>query len=147
MYYHDPDLFSTPFGDVKIDHNAPSRANSVPKDVSPEAEGRAAGNLKSEISTDKSEIVFTQGMQGSESVVIHNGFIGDVDIEADIVGDYGAYSVQPGRSGIGSGKDVTVTVSYKPLDRLVETNLRVRVQPFGHFMMIPIRLKSATASQ
>ena len=142
MYFHDPDVVVTPFGNVRVDHTAPSHATAVPKDLSQEAVSRAAGSLTMEATTNKAEVVFVRGVAGSEEITVHNGFTGAIDIICDIVGDYGSYAVEPQRSEVQSGKDITLKVSYKPLDRILDTNVRVRVEPFDRILTIPVRLKA-----
>jgi len=146
MYFHDPDVYSTPMGDIKIDRKAPSHSTDLPKDLGQEAAARAEQRLTLEATTDKSEMVFVQGKAGSDEVIVHNGFAGPVDLVSDIVGDYGAFSVEPRNIEIQSGKQVVLKVSYKPLDRVIETFLRVRVEPFDRQLNVSLRQKAAVAA-
>jgi hypothetical protein len=146
MYFHDPDVYSTPMGDIRIDRKAPSHSADVPKDLSQDAATKAEQRLTLEATTDKSEMVFVQGAAGSDEIIVRNGFAGPVDLISDIVGDYGAFSVEPRNIEIQSGKQVVLKVSYKPLDRVIETFLRVRVEPFDRMLNVTLRLKPAVAA-
>jgi hypothetical protein len=141
MFFHDPDVYSTPMGDIRIDRKAPSHTADLPKDLGQEAATRAEQKLTMEATTDKSEVVFVQGAAGSDEVIVRNRFTGPIDLVSDIVGDYGAFSVEPRNIEIESGKQVVLKVFYKPLDRVIETFLRVRVEPFDRQLNVSLRLK------
>lgn len=147
MWYHDTDILETPFGPVKIDRTLPPAGGgggAVPKDVSPEAVTKVAGNLKVEASTDKQELVFEEGRASDEEIVFHNGLNGVVRVEADIVGDYRAYSVEPNDVQVPAGADLRLSVRYKPIVNPVEASLRLTVAPFNRTLSIPLKYKTGT---
>jgi hypothetical protein len=139
VWYHDPDVIETPLGPIRITHTPPSAGSSIPTNTGPDEVISASHNLRGEATVDKKEVVFVQGAASSDEVVVHNGFPGPIELESDIVGDYGSFFVEPAHSEVPADKDVVLKVSYKPLDRSLVTNLRVRVEPFNRTLMIPLR--------
>jgi len=149
MWYHDTDVIETPFGPVKVDRTLPpagTRTAEVPKDLTPDATSKAAGNLRMDAFTDKQELFFDEGHPGDQELVFHNGLKGIVRIEADIVGDYRAYSVEPSDVQVLPGADLKLHVHYKPIANAVETSVRLLIDPFNRTLLVPVKYKNTPAS-
>lgn len=146
MWYHDPNVLVTPFGEIKFDRSkmsAHAGPAPIPSDLSLSAAEQAASKVGQEISTDKQELLFEQGTPGSEELVFHNGLQGIVDVEIDIVGDYVAFSVEPRHVQVQSGKDLTLKVSYKPSSNSISSVVRLTIEPFQREVKIPLKFKPA----
>lgn len=147
MWYHDPDVLVTPFGEIKIDRSkmpasgGPSAA--LPSDVSPEAAVKAAGNLNIQATVNKREVSFARGKAASEEFVFHNGQKGVVVVIADIVGDYRSFSVEPRRVELEFGKEATFKVHYQPAENLFPATVRLTLEPFGRELHVPLRVSGA----
>jgi hypothetical protein len=147
MWYHDPNVLVTPFGEIKIDRSKMS-ANPepapVPSDVSPAAVAAAASKLNVSVSVNKREVSFARGKAASDEFVYRNGLNGVVILVADIVGDYRSFSVEPKRVQLESGKEVTFKVHYQPSESSSPATIRLTLEPFERELHIPIRLSGAT---
>jgi len=147
MWYHDPNVLMTPFGEIKIDRSklaANAGPAPIPSDVSPEAAAAAASNLNVQASVSKREVSFAGGKAASDEFVFHNGLKGVVTLVADIVGDYRSFSVEPRRVQLESGKEVTFQVHYQPSENLSPATVRLTLDPFQRELHIPIRVSGAT---
>lgn len=146
MWWHDPDVLVTPFGEIKIDRSKLSAnpgAPPIPTNTSPAAAQEAAGKINPETFANKKELLFEEGKPGSDDFVFHNGASGVVDVWVDIVGDYRAFSVEPRHVQLGGGKDLTLKVDYKPASNPNPAFVRVTVQPFERSLQIPLKFKDA----
>ena len=150
MWFHDPNILVTPFGEIKIDRSkmgAASAANAgpapVPSDVSPEAVAAAASKLTVKASISKREISFANGKEASDEVVYRNGVGGAVTLIADIVGDYKSFSVEPKRIQVAAGKDAVFKVHYHPSENLYPASVRLTLEPFERETRIPIKILDA----
>jgi hypothetical protein len=147
MWYHDPDILVTPFGEIKIDRSKVSTGagpSPVPKDLGQAAAAEAASKLTVDASTSKKELLFEKGQPGNDEIVYHNGLQGPIVVNADIVGDYRAFSVEPAVTQLQSGKDLVLKVVYKPSEHPVGTALRLVIDPLNGTLLVPIRFKSAS---
>jgi hypothetical protein len=148
MWTHDPDVLVTPFGEFKKPHfdaSAPSSASALPKDLSPEAAVKASTGLKVDVSTNKKELLFEEGKTGDQEIVFHNGMPGNVVVNADIVGDYRAFSVTPASTELQSGKDLVLKISYKPSPNPVPASLRLGVDPLNRNLIVSLKFRGAAA--
>jgi hypothetical protein len=147
MWYHDPDVLDTPFGPVRIDRTLPPAGTRgggpVPKDMSQEAASKAAGNLKLDATTDKKELLFEEGQLSDQELIFHNGLSGIVRVEADIIGDYRAYSVEPSDIQVQPGADLKLHVHYKPLQNSIDASVRLVIEPFNRTLIVPLKYKTA----
>jgi hypothetical protein len=121
-------------------------AGAVKVDPSPEAVEGAAKNLNVDVSTDKKELVFEMTRPSDEELVFHNGLRGVVRVEADIIGDYRAYSVEPGDIQVQPGADLRLRVHYKPSQSAIETSVRLVIDPFNRTLIIPLKYKASSAA-
>ncbi len=153
MWWHDPDVLITPFGEIPLPHNKPSAnagAPAVPRDTSPAAVQAAGSKVNVESSASKKELLFEQGTPGSDDFVFHNGLPGVVDVFVDLVGNYGAFTVEPAHVQMEGGKDLNVKVNYKPptspnaFVTPPSVFVRVTIQPFGRSVQLPLKFKNAT---
>ena len=147
MWYHDPNVLVTPFGEIKMDRSKMSATSGpapVPHDTSPDAVQKAADGIGVDASTSKSELFFEEGKPGSDEFVFHNGLSGPVDMLIDIVGDYRAFSVEPHQAQLLGGKDLTVKVSYKPAFNPSPAFVRLTIQPFERTLQVPLKFKTTT---
>lgn len=146
VWWHDPDVLVTPFGEIKIDRTKIS-ANPgpapIPKDTSLSAVQEAAGKVSLEASASKQELLFEEGKPGSDDFVFHNGASGFVDMFVDIVGDYVAFSVSPKHVQLEGGKNLTLKVDYKPSANPMPAFVRLTIQPFERTLQIPLKFKAA----
>lgn len=146
MWYHDPNVLMTPFGEIKIDRSklaANAGPAPIPSDVSPEAAAAAASKLNVQATVNKREVSFAQGKAAIDELVFHNGLKGVVIVVADIVGDYRSFSVEPRRVQLESGKDMTFKVRYQPAENLSPATVRFTMEPFGREMHVSIRVSGA----
>jgi hypothetical protein len=146
MWYHDPNVMVTPFGEIKMDRSrlaANPGAPPVPRDTSPNAVLDAAKGLSMEASVNKKELLFEDGKPGSDELVFHNGLAGVVDVLIDIVGDYRDFSVEPKHVQLEGKKDLTVKVEYKPAPNPSPAFVRLTVEPFERTLQIPLKFKTA----
>ena len=146
MWWHDPNVLVTPFGEVKIDRSkgvAVSDDKSMPRDMSPEAASKAAEGLNLDATTDKKELVFEEGRPGDLEIVFHNGLKGFVRVSSDIVGDYRAFSVEPAEIQVAADSDLKFRVHYKPIADLAVTSLRFSIDPFNRTITVPLKVQSA----
>jgi hypothetical protein len=146
MWYHDPNVLVTPFGEIKIDRSKISAnpgAPPIPRDTSPAAAQEAAAKIDLDASTSKKELFFEEGKPGSDDFVFHNGLPGVVDVLVDIVGNYRDFSVEPKHVQLEGGKDLTVKVDYKPSSNSSPAFVRLTIQPFERTVQIPLKFKNA----
>ncbi|HEV2202142.1 MAG TPA: hypothetical protein VGR73_20170 [Bryobacteraceae bacterium] len=146
MWFHDPNVLVTPFGEIKIDRSkmpAGGPSAPIPSDVSPEAAAAAAGKLNVTASVNKREVSFARGTAANDDLVFHNGLQGVVIVVADIVGDYKSFSVEPKRVQLESGKEATFKVHYQPAEKFSASTVRLTLEPFGRELHVPIRLSGA----
>lgn len=147
MWYHDPNVLVTPFGEIKIDrsklspHPGPA---PIPSDTSEAAAAKAASNVganaSTEASTDKKQLFFEQGTPGSQELVFHNGLTGYVTVEIDIVGDYKSFTVEPKEARVESGKDLTLKIGYSAaLNPSPASAVRLTIEPFQRELRIPLK--------
>ncbi len=148
MWYHDPDVLITPFGEVKIDRSKVSASGPapIPKDTSPAAAQEAAGKLTLETTTSKQVLLFEEGKPGSDDFMFHNGLPGVIDVLIDVVGDYRAFSVEPKHAQVEGGKDLAVKVDYRPSANPMPAFVRVTIQPFGRTVQVPLKFKDASSA-
>ena len=147
MWWHDPDVLVTPFGEIKIDRHlktANPGVSPIPGDTSPAAVQTAATKVSLEASASRQELFFEEEKPGSGEFVFHNGATGVVDMFVDIVGDYVAFSVEPKHVQLEGGKDVTLKVAYKPSSNPMPTFVRITIQPFERTLQIPLKFKKTT---
>jgi hypothetical protein len=147
MWYHDKNVLVTPFGDVRVDPTKGVKVDdkTLPRDMSPEAAEKAASTLSLDATTDKRELYFVKEEMADQDVVLHNGLKGVIRVELDIIGDYRAFSVDPGEAQLLSDGDLKIHVHYKPVKDPVAASLRILIDPFGKTLLVPLYFKSDTA--
>lgn len=151
MWYHDPNVLVTPFGEFKIDrsklspHAGPA---PIPTDTSEAAASKAASNVgvnaSTEASTDKKQLLFEEGTPGSDEVVFHNGLTGYVTVDIDVVGDYKSFTVEPKQARVESGKDLKLKVNYSAaLHTSPPSVIRLTIEPFQRELTVPLKFKAS----
>jgi hypothetical protein len=146
MWYHNPNVYLTPFGEIPLHPSkkpADAGAAPIPK-VDPSSVAARAKNITMQLTTDKDELVFDPGNAGEEEEVsFHNGLQGLVVVNADIVGDYRSFSVEPAQKQVQAGEDAVFKVHYKPSQNPSKASVRLDVDPFNRALMVPIRIKGS----
>jgi len=148
MWWHDPNVLVTPFGEVKIDRSkgvAVTDDKTMPRDMSPEAAAKAAQGLNLDATTDKKELVFEQGRPGDLDLVFHNGLKGFVRVTSDIIGDYRGFSVDPPEIQVAADSDLKLHVHYKPVADLAGASLRISIDPFNRTLNVPLSAQPAAS--
>lgn len=150
MWWHDPNILVTPFGEVKVDRSSGVQVTdekSLPRDMSQEAAEKAEKNLNLKAEVDKSELVFDRAQAGDQELVFHNGLKGVVRVTVDVVGDYRAFSVDPKEMQVLSDGELKLHVHYKPMPDLFQASLRITIDPFNRAITVPLQARSATSAQ
>jgi hypothetical protein len=141
MWYHDPDVINTVFGDIKMDRSKAAEAAaspSLPKDLSPEATEAAAKKIQVPTSVSKKELVFDRTKAADEEIVFHNGLAGVIQLNVDIVGDYDSFHVQPASASVPPDGDFTFKVSFKPIGNPAASTLRFSIAPFNRALRVAL---------
>jgi len=148
MWYHDPsadrpNFFGLPVGEASKPGTA--LAQAVPKDTSPQATAAAAqaalqGAADKPV-LDKDALQFTLGTPGTERVVVHNGFKGQVHVVASIPGESVGLFVEPADSVVNASGDVPVTIRYLPLYKTpASAVVTFQLQPFPKIYSLPVKI-------
>lgn len=154
MWYHDraldrPNFFGLPTGDSSKPESGLARA--VPKDTGPQAVQAAAlaalQGTADRPALSKESMEFVLGREGTQEVLVRNGYKGQVRVVASVPGDSVGITIEPAESVVGALGEVSVKIHYQPLFREPATAVvRFEVQPFHKVYSLSVKIAPSTTA-
>ena len=157
MWFHKPDdavRMSMGTGPAKLPGvdtaAAPSAAGApvLPKDTSPETvrtaamaalRGNAAADGKPPL--DKAAVEFTAGADSVVHLVFHNSRPGQVKLTTQMMVENPSITLSPKEVFVAYNSDASVTIEYQPHEQTAPaaTAIRLRIEPFGNTLLVPVK--------